>query len=31
MTNNELTIAKMMISLFDKLENTVGKIENAGY
>ena len=31
MTNNELTIAKMMISLFDKLENTVGKVENAGY
>ena len=23
--------AKMMISLFDKVENTVGKGENAGY
>ena len=24
-------LAKMMISLFDRLENTVGKGENAGY
>ena len=24
-------VAKMMISLFDRVENTVGKGENAGY
>ena len=29
--DNKLHVFKMMISLFDSLENTVGKGENAGY
>ena len=29
--DNKLNVAKMMISLFDRGENTVGKGENAGY
>ena len=29
--DNKLNTAKMMISLFDKVENTVGNGENAGY
>ena len=29
--DNKLTIAGMMISLLDRVENTVGKGENAGY
>ena len=28
--NDKLNIAKVMISLFDRVENTVGKEENAG-
>ena len=28
---DESNIAKMMITLFDSVENTVGKGENAGY
>ena len=28
--DNKLYVAKMIISLFDKVENTVGKGENAG-
>ena len=28
--DNKLDVAKMMISLFDRLENTLGKGENAG-
>ena len=28
---DNLSIAKMMISLFERVENTVGKGENAGY
>ena len=28
---DKLKIAKMMISLLDWVENTVGKVENAGY
>ena len=28
---DKLIVAKMMISLYDRLENTVGKGENAGY
>ena len=30
-TDNKLNVARMMIALFDKVENTVGKEENAGY
>ena len=29
--DNKLNVAKMMISLFDRVENIVGKGENAGY
>ena len=29
--DNKLNIAKMTILLFDRIENTVGKGENAGY
>ena len=29
--DDKLNVAKMMISLFDGVENTVGKGENAGY
>ena len=29
--DNELNLAEMTISLFDRAENTVGKGENAGY
>ena len=29
--DDKLKIAKMRISLFDRVENTVGKGENAGY
>ena len=29
--DDKLKVAKMMISLFDGVENTVGKEENAGY
>ena len=29
--NDKLKVAEMMISLFDRVENTVGKGENAGY
>ena len=29
--DNQLNIARMMISLLDRVENTVGKEENAGY
>ena len=29
--DNKLDVAKMKISLFDRVENTVGKGENAGY
>ena len=29
--DNKLRVAKMTISLFDRIENTVGKGENAGY
>ena len=29
--DNKLNVAVMMISLFDRVENTVGKGENAGY
>ena len=29
--DDKLNVAKMMISLFDRMENTVGKGENAGY
>ena len=29
--DDKLNSAKMMISLFDRVENTVGKGENAGY
>ena len=29
--DDKLTIIKIIISLFDKAENTVGKGENAGY
>ena len=29
--DDKLNVAKMMISLFDRVENTVGKGENAGY
>ena len=29
--DDKLTVARMMIFLFDKVENTVGKGENAGY
>ena len=29
--DDKLKVAKMMISLFDRVENTVGKGENAGY
>ena len=29
--HNKLNIAKMEISLYDRVENTVGKGENAGY
>ena len=29
--DDKLDIVKMMISLFDRLENAVGKGENAGY
>ena len=28
---DKLNVARMMISLFDRAENTVGKAENAGY
>ena len=31
LADNKLNIAKMMISPFDRVENTVGKGENAGY
>ena len=30
-TDNKLTVAVMMIALFDSVENSVGKGENAGY
>ena len=29
--DNKLSVAVMMISFFDRIENTVGKGENAGY
>ena len=29
--DNKINIAKMMISLFDRVKNTAGKGENAGY
>ena len=29
--NDKLNVAKMTISLYDRVENTVGKGENAGY
>ena len=29
--DNKLNVATMAISLFDRVENTVGKGENAGY
>ena len=29
--DNQLNVGKMMISLFDRLENAVGKGEKAGY
>ena len=29
--DDKLNVAKMMISLFDRAENTVGKAENVGY
>ena len=29
--DDKLNVAKMTISLFDRVENTVGKGENAGY
>ena len=29
--DNKLNVTKMMISLYDRVENTVGKGENAGY
>ena len=29
--DNNLIVARMMISLLDRVENTVGKGENAGY
>ena len=29
--NNKLVVAKMMFSLYDRVENTVGKGENAAY
>ena len=31
LAEHQLYIAKMMISLFDRVENTVRKRENAGY
>ena len=31
LVDDKLNVAKMMISLFDRGENTVGKEENAGY
>ena len=30
-SNNKLDVGKMTISLFDRVENIVGKGENAGY
>ena len=30
-TDDKLNVAKMMISLFDRVENIVGKGENAGH
>ena len=29
--NKKLNVARMMIALFNRVENTVGKEENAGY
>ena len=29
--DNKINVAQMMISVFDKVENIVGKGENAGY
>ena len=31
MADGKINVAKMMISLFDRVENTAGKGENAGY
>ena len=30
-TDNKINVAKMMISVFDRLENIMGKEESAGY